>query len=215
MHKLRNVLGENLWLIDGYKGAAVGKEVQPRIRKGLLEPPGQTLREEGIIFSPQQQDWMPKARETPSRLQGIAVGDRLQEAGHVTARERLMKQGMEERVEFCQLEATMGKGGHKETLSGTRAEQKGQEIGEPSAKDPCPILKGTDQGREKLLKGVAISEDQTADPFWIVCNDQLAHGPPGIIADQGHLLEIECFEKISDQASYPRRTEICIRMQGM
>jgi len=68
MHKLRQVLGENLWLIDGDKGAAVGKEVQPRIRKGLFEPPDQTLREEGIIVSPQQQDWMPKARETPSSL---------------------------------------------------------------------------------------------------------------------------------------------------
>jgi hypothetical protein len=109
----------------------------------------------------------------------------------------------------------MGKGCHKETLSGTSAEQKGQEIGEPSPKDACPILKGTDQRREKLLEGIAIGEDQTADPFWIVCNDQLTHGTPGIIADQGHLLEIQCFEKISDQASYPKRAEIRIWMEGM
>ena len=103
MHKLRNVLGEDLWLIDGHKSAAVGKEVQPRIRKRLLEPPGKTLREEGVIFSPQQQDWMPKARETTSSLQGIAVRDRLQEAGHVSADPWKMKQGMEESIEFLQL----------------------------------------------------------------------------------------------------------------
>src|SRR5229473_1339121 len=158
---------------------------------------------------------MPKARETPSRLQGIAVGDRLQEAGHVTACPRKMKQGVEERIEFLHLWATMGKGCHKETLSGTSAKQKGQEIGEPSAKDPCPIMKGTDQRREKLLKGVAIGEDQTADPFWIVCNHQLTQGTSGIIADQDHLLEIKCFKKISDQASYSKRTEIRIWMEGM
>jgi hypothetical protein len=193
----------------------VRKEVKPRIRKGLLEPLGKTLREEGIIFSPQQQDRMPKSRETPSRLQGVTVGDRLQEAGHITARKCLMKQGMEESIEFLHLWATMGKGCHKETLSGTSAEQKGQGIGEPSPKDPCSVMKGTDQRREKLLKGVAIGEDQTADPFWMVCNDQLTQCPPGIIADQGHLLEIQYFEKISNQASYPTRTEIRIWMQGM
>jgi hypothetical protein len=215
MYKLRNVLGEDLWLIDGHKGAAVRKEVQPRVRKGLLEPLCKTLREEGIIFSPQQQDRVPKARETPSRLQGIAVGDRLQEAGHVTACPWKMKQWMEERIEFLQLWATMGKGCHKETLRGPGAEHPRQEIGEPEAPDPCPIMKGTDQRREKLLKGVTIGEDQTADPFWRVCNDQLTHGPPGIIADQGHLLQIECLQKISDQASDPKRTEIRIWMEGI
>jgi hypothetical protein len=76
-------------------------------------------------------------------------------------------------------------------------------------------MKGTDQRREKLLKGVAIGEDKTTDPFWIVCNHQLTHSTPSIIADQGHLLEIQCFEKISDQASYPKRTEIRIWMEGM
>ena len=91
MHKLRNLLGEDLWLIDRHKGAAVRKELKPRIRKRVLETPGKTLREEGIIFSPQQQDRMLKARETTSRLQGGTVGDRLQEAGHVTARPWKMK----------------------------------------------------------------------------------------------------------------------------
>jgi hypothetical protein len=103
MYKLRNLLGDDLWLIDGHKGAAVGKELKPRIRKRLLEPPGKTLREEGVIFSPQQQDRMPKARETTSSLQGITVGDRLQEAGHVSADPWKMKQGMEESIEFLQL----------------------------------------------------------------------------------------------------------------
>src|SRR5215469_5983971 len=97
---------------------------------------------------------MPKARETPSRLQGIAVGDRLQEAGHVTAHLWKMKQGMEERIEFLKLWAAMGKGCHKETLRGTSAKHKGQDSGEAEAQEPRPILKWTDQRREKLLKGV-------------------------------------------------------------
>ena len=109
----------------------------------------------------------------------------------------------------------MGKGCHKETLSRTSAEHPRQEIGEPSPKDPCSIVKRTDQRREKLLKSVAISEDETADPFWRVCDDQLTHGSSGIIADQGHLLEIERRQKISDQASDPKRTEVCICMHGM
>jgi hypothetical protein len=103
MYKLCNLLGDDFWLIDRHKRPAVGKEVKPRIWKRLLEPPGKTLREEGVIFSPQQQDRMPKARETPSSLQGITVGDRLQEAGHVTTRCWQMKQGMEESIEFLQL----------------------------------------------------------------------------------------------------------------
>jgi hypothetical protein len=215
MYKLRNVLGEYLWLIERHKGAAVRKDVQLCIRKGLLEPSGKTLREEGIIFSPQQQDRMFKAREMSSRLQGIAVGDRLQEAGHVTACPWKVKQRREERVEFLLLRATMGKGCHKETLRGTSAEHPRQEIGESEAPEPCPIMKGTDQRREKLLKGVTIGEDQTADPFWMVCNDQLTQGSPGIIADQGHLLETECLQKISDQTGYPKRTEIRIWTEGM
>jgi hypothetical protein len=204
MHKLRNRLGDDLWLIDGHKGAAVGKEVQPRIRKRLLEPPGKTLREEGVIFSPQQQDRVPKARETPSRLQGITVGDRLQEAGHVTARECLMKQGMEERIEFLQLWATMGKGGHKQTLSGTSTKHPRQEIGEPDVKGPCPVMKGTDQRREKVLKGIAVGEDETANPLWMVGNHQLTNGPSSIIADQGYLVEITGFQKISHEVSHPK-----------
>jgi hypothetical protein len=204
MHKLRNPLSEDPWLIDRHKGAAVGKEVQPRIRKRLLEPPGKTLREEGVIFSPQQQDRMPKARETTSSLQGITVGDCLQEAGHVTARPWKMKQGMEEGIEFLQLWTTMGKSGNKQTLSGTSAKHPRQEIGEPDAKDTCPILERADQRREKVFKGIAVGEDETADPFGMVGNHQLTNGPSGIIADQGYLVEITGFQKISHEVSHPK-----------
>src|SRR5260370_27544379 len=126
MHKLRHLLGEDLWLIDRHKGAAVGKELKPRIRKRLLETPGKTLREEGIIFSPQQQDRMLKARETTSCFQGVAIGDRLQEAGHVTTPPLKIKQRMEERLKVLKLWTTMGKGFNKQTLNGTRAKQLGQ-----------------------------------------------------------------------------------------
>jgi hypothetical protein len=213
MHKLRNLLSEDLWLIDWHKGAAVRKEVKPPIRKCLLETLGKTLREEGIIFSPQQQDRMPKGRETTSCLQGETIGDRLQEAGHVTAHSWKMKQGMEKSIQFLQLWATMGKGCHKETLSGTSAKHPGQEIGEPSPKDPCPILERTDQRREKVLKGIAVGEDETGNPFGMVGNHQLTNGPSGIIADQGHLVEIKCFQKSSDEVSHPKRAQVRIWMQ--
>jgi len=213
MHKLRNLLSEDLWLIDRHKGAAVRKELKPRIRKRVLETPGKTLREEGIIFSPQQQDRMLKARETTSRLQGGTVGDRLQEAGHVSTDPWKMKQGMEESIEFLQLWTTMGKGCNKQTLSGTSAKHPGQEIGEPSPKDPCPIMERTDQRREKVLKGIAVGEDETGKPFGMVGNHQLTNGPSGIIADQGHLVEIKCFQKISDELSHPKRAQVGIWMQ--
>jgi hypothetical protein len=215
MHKLRHLLGEDLWLINRHKGAAVRKELKPRIRKRVLETPGKTLREEGIIFSPQQQDRMPKARETTSRLQGGTVGDRLQEAGHVTTRPWKMKQRVEESLEFLQLWTTMGKGCNKQALSGTSAKHPGQEIGEPSPKDPCPILERTDQRREKVLKGIAIGQDETVDPFWMVGNHQLTNGPPGIIADQGHLVEIEGFQKIRHEVSHPKGAQFRIWMQGL
>src|SRR5260370_35155156 len=63
-----------------------------------------------------------------------------------------MKQGMEESIEFLQLWTTMGKGGHKETLSGTSAKHPGQEIGEPDAKDTCPIMERADQRRGKSFE---------------------------------------------------------------
>jgi hypothetical protein len=40
MHKLRNLLGEDLWLVQRNKGARVGEKLKPRIRKGLLESHG-------------------------------------------------------------------------------------------------------------------------------------------------------------------------------
>jgi hypothetical protein len=109
----------------------------------------------------------------------------------------------------------MGKGGHKETLSGTSAKHPGQEIGEADAKDTCPIMERADQRREKVFKGIAVSEDETANPLWMMGNHQLTHGTPGIIADQGYLVEIECFQKISHELSHPKRAEIRIWMQGV
>src|SRR2546426_8724751 len=173
MHKLRNLLGEDLWLIDRHKGAAVRKELKPRIRKRVLETPGKTLREEGIIFSPQQQDRMLKARETTSRLQGGTVGDRLQEAGRVSTDPWQMKQGMEESIEFLQLWTTMGKGCNKQTLSGTSAKHQGQEIGEPSPKDACPIMERTDQRRGKKLQRSADCEGEKGKTFRVGGNQQL------------------------------------------
>jgi hypothetical protein len=76
-------------------------------------------------------------------------------------------------------------------------------------------MEGADQRREKLLKGVAIGEDQTGDPLGIVCNHQLTHGPPSIVADQGHLVEIECFQKSSHEVSHPKGAQIRIWMQGV
>src|SRR5215467_9276062 len=107
----------------------------------------------------------------------------------------------------------MGKGGYKETLSGTSAKHPGQEIGEADAKDPCSIMERADQRREKLFKGIAVGEDEMANPLWMVGNHQLTNGPPGIIADQGYLVEIECFQKISHEVSHPKRAEIRIWMQ--
>jgi hypothetical protein len=106
----------------------------------------------------------------------------------------------------------MGKGGHKETLSGTSAEHPRQEIDEPSPKGPCPILERTGQRREKVLKGIAVGEDETANPLWMMGNHQLAQGPPSIIADQGYLVEIEGFKKISYEVSHPKRAHIRIGM---
>ena len=42
MHKLRNLLSEDLWLIERHKGALVGETLQGRIRKGLLETHSKT-----------------------------------------------------------------------------------------------------------------------------------------------------------------------------
>src|SRR6266581_5054845 len=40
MHKLRNLLGQDLWLIYRNKGARVRKALQGRVRKSLLETKG-------------------------------------------------------------------------------------------------------------------------------------------------------------------------------
>jgi len=65
-------------------------------------------------------------------------------------------------------------------------------------------MEGADQRREKVFKGIAIGEDETGDPFWMVGNQQLTNGPPCIIADQGHLVEIEYFQGISHEVSHPK-----------
>jgi len=121
-----------------------------------------------------------------------------------------MKQGREESVEFRQIWSTMGKGHHKQALSAPRMKDQCQEIGELDAKDSCPKREWADQGREKLLKGIAIGEDETGDPFWVVGNYQLTNGPPRIIADQGYLVQIEGFQKISHEVSHPKWTQIRI-----
>jgi len=76
-------------------------------------------------------------------------------------------------------------------------------------------MERTDQGREKLFKGIAIGEDETGNPFWMVGNHQLTNGAPCIIADQGHLVEIECFQKISHEVSHPKGAQIRIWLQGV
>ena len=158
---------------------------------------------------------MVKARESLSGFQRVAVGDRPQETRHLPAGERQMQQRMEGSIEFCQTQATMGKGCHKQALGGTRTQHPRQEIGKPYPQDPCPILERTDQGWEKVFKGITIGEDETADAFWMVSNHQLTNGPSGIIADQGHLVEIECLQKIRHEVSHPKRAEIRIWMQGV
>ena len=119
-------------------------------------------------------------------------------------------QGRKESVQFRQLWSTMGKGSHKQALSAPSAEYQCQEIGELDAKDSCPKREWADQGREKLLKGIAIGEDETGDPFWVVGNYQLTNGAPRIIADQGYLVQIEGFKKISYEVSHPKRAQIGI-----
>src|SRR5260370_14051912 len=156
---------------------------------------------------------MLKARETTSCFQGVAIGDRLQEAGHVTTRPWKMKQGMEESLEFLQLWTTMGKGCNKQTLSGTSAKHPGQEIGEPYPKDTCPIMERTDQRREKVLKGIAVGEDETGNPLGMVGNHQLTNGPSGILVAQTHPVQAKSFQKISDEVSHPKRAQVGIWMQ--
>src|SRR5260370_18529084 len=97
-----------------------------------------------------------------------------------------MKQGMEESIEFLQLWTTMGKGGHKETLSGTSAKHPGQEIGEPDAKDTCPIMERADQRREKMFKRIAAGEDGTGDPFRMAGHDPVTHSPSRLIDDPAY-----------------------------
>ena len=92
------------------------------------------------------------------------------------------------------------------------AEHPRQEIGELDAKDSCSKRERADQGREKLLKGIAIGKDETGDPFWVMGNYQLTNGAPRIIADQGYLVQIEGFKKISYEVSHPKRAHIRIGM---
>src|SRR5260370_16675761 len=99
-----------------------------------------------------------------------------------------MKQGMEESIEFLQLWTTMGKGGHKETLSGTSAKHPGQEIGEPDAKDTCPIMERADQRREKFFKSNATWRDEPGDPFARAGKPPMPPGPSPVPARQGYLL---------------------------
>src|SRR5260221_12486888 len=95
MHKLSNLLGEDLRLIQLNKGARVGEKLQSRVRKGLLETNGKARGEERIIFSPHKQHRMVEAGETPSSFQGVAVGDSPEEARHMASHPRQMKQGMD------------------------------------------------------------------------------------------------------------------------
>src|SRR5260370_25916074 len=151
---------------------------------------------------------MLKARETTSCFQGVAIGDRLQEAGHVTTRPWKMKQGMEESLEFLQLWTTMGKGCNKQTLSGTSAKHPGQEIGEPYPKDTCPIMERTDQRREKKVKSIAVGEDETGNTLGVVGNHQLTKGPSRVIAGQGQIVWRQGVPKINEPGCHPNAAPV-------
>src|SRR5260370_9594730 len=98
MHKLCNLLGEDLRLIQLNKGARVREKLQSRVRKGLLETNGKARGEERIILSPHKQHRMVEAGETLRSFQGVAVGDRPQEARHIASHPTQMKPGMERSV---------------------------------------------------------------------------------------------------------------------
>src|SRR5258707_10439063 len=102
-----------------------------------------------------------------------------------------MEQRIEGGVKLCRIQALVGKGSDKQTLDALRLECPRQKIGEPYAKETRPIMKRTDERREKLFKGIAIGEDKPGNTRRMVRDHQLADGSPGIIADQGNGVQVK------------------------
>src|SRR5258707_15637739 len=97
-----------------------------------------------------------------------------------------MEQRIEGGVKLCRIQALVGKGSDKQTLDALRLECPRQKIGEPYAKETRPIMKRTDERREKLLKRIAIGEEKPGKTRRMVRGHQIAEGSPRIIAHPGN-----------------------------
>jgi len=62
--------------------------------------------------------------------------------------------------------------------------------------------------RREVLVGVAVGEDEAADPGGAPGDEHLAHRPAGVVADQGDVVEVERDEEVLDDRRDPGRGEV-------
>jgi hypothetical protein len=75
-------------------------------------------------------------------------------------------------------------------------------------------MERTDQRWEELFKGVAIGENEASNARRMVSDYQLTNGSPGVIADQGDVVEIKGLQKISHELSHSQGTQIRFWLHG-
>ncbi len=52
--------------------------------------------------------------------------------------------------------------------------------------------------------GVAVGEDEAANSFGMAGDRHLGHRTAGVVADQGHVVEVQLFEEVGDDRGDPR-----------
>src|SRR5262249_18524116 len=65
-----------------------------------------------------------------------------------------------------------------------------------------------EDARGEVLVGVAVGEDEAADPGGAAGDRHLAHGPARVVADQGDVVEIERLEEAFDDRRDAGRGEV-------
>ena len=62
-----------------------------------------------------------------------------------------------------------------------------------------PVLERPEGRRQEVLVRVARGQDQAAEALGVVRGHELADGAPGVVADQGHAVEVQRVEEVGDE----------------
>src|SRR5262249_39001472 len=141
MHKIRDTLRKERWLVLWNKGTRLGDVLQRCVRKGLLKTLGNAGREKEIVFSPHNQDWVLELWEGTSCFERVPIRNCLQNPREIAPDPCIGMHRREVAIKDGRIGVTIGNARHQQALGETRPEQPYQEVRKMCPKELCPVVK--------------------------------------------------------------------------